>query len=64
FLRFTKENDPSFEQTLQEFPLMVDIVSSGITLNGSDIPVVTGLMPFLDEIDVNSPLPEPGTYCP
>jgi hypothetical protein len=43
---------------------MVDIVSSGITLNGSDIPVVTGLMPFLDEIDVNSPLPEPGTYCP
>ena len=35
FLRFTKENDPSFEQTLQEFPLMVEIVSSGITLAGS-----------------------------
>jgi len=64
FLRFTRENDPSFEQTLREFPLMVDIVSSGITLEGSDIPVVTGLMPFLDEIDVDAPLPEPGIYCP
>jgi hypothetical protein len=65
FLRFTKENDPSFEQTLREFPLMVDIVSSGITLaspDGSEIPVVTGLMPFLDEKDVDASLPEPGTY--
>ncbi|RPI35774.1 MAG: hypothetical protein EHM53_13430, partial [Methanoregulaceae archaeon] len=32
FLRFTRENDPSFEQTLQEFPLMVRIVSSGTVL--------------------------------
>ncbi len=62
FLRFTKENDPSFEKTLQEFPLMVDIVSSGTTLagpDGSDIPVVTGLMPFLDELDVDAPRTEP-----
>lgn len=67
FLRFTKENDPSFEQTMQEFPLMVEIVCSGTILagtEGSEIPVVTGLMPFLDELDVNAPLPEPGTYIP
>ena len=64
FLRFTRENDPSFEQTLQEFPLMVRIVSSGTALagpDGNDVPVVTGLMPFLDELDVEAPLPEPGT---
>ncbi len=67
FLRFTKENDPSFEQTLQEFPLMVEIVSSGITLAGtgdSAMPVVTGLMPFLDELDVDALPPEPGTRIP
>jgi hypothetical protein len=61
FLRFTRENDPSFEQTLQEFPLMVEIVSSGNTLAGTDscdVPVVTGLMPFLDELDVDAPPPE------
>jgi hypothetical protein len=63
FLRFTRENDPSFEQTLQEFPLMVEIVSSGELMAGPDgieVPVVTGLMPFLDEMDVNAPAPEPG----
>jgi hypothetical protein len=58
FLRFTRENDPSFEQTLQEFPLMVEIVSTGTTpagADGSNVPVVTGLMPFLDELDVDTP---------
>jgi hypothetical protein len=67
FLRFTKENDPSFEQTLQEYPLMVEIVSCGTTPAGTrdtDVPVVTGLMPFLDELDVGAPPPEPGTYLP
>jgi hypothetical protein len=67
FLRFTKENDPSFEQTLEEFPLMVEIVSTGTTLagtDGNDVPVVTGLMPFLDEMDVEAPPPEPGRYSP
>jgi hypothetical protein len=62
FLRFTRENDPSFEQTLREFPLMVEIISSGNTLtgtDGNDVPVVTGLMPFLDELDVDAPPPEP-----
>ncbi|MDD1684776.1 MAG: hypothetical protein LUQ19_02665 [Methanoregula sp.] len=65
FLRFTKENDPSFELTLREFPLMVEIVSSGTTragTDGNDVPVVTGLMPFLEEMDVDAPPPEPGTY--
>ena len=65
FLRFTRENDPSFEQTLQVFPLMVEIVSSGTTMagaDGRDVPVVTGLMPFLDELDVDAPAPEPGAY--
>jgi hypothetical protein len=63
FLRFTRENDPSFEQTLQEFPLNVDIISSCTPLPGSDgndPPVVIGLMPFLDELDVDAPPPEPG----
>jgi hypothetical protein len=58
FLRFTRENDPSFEQTLREFPLMVEIVSSGTLPAGSGetgVPVVTGLMPFLDEMDVDAP---------
>ena len=67
FLRFTKENDPSFEQTLQEFPLMVEIVSSGTTVagtDGSNVPVVTGLMPFLDELDVDALLPEPDAGYP
>ena len=29
FLRFTRENDPSFEQTMDAFPLMIEIVSVG-----------------------------------
>ena len=66
FLRFTRESDPSFEQTLQEFPLMVEIVSAGDLLAGTDsadVPVVTGVMPFLDELDVEAPVPEAG-YSP
>jgi len=60
FLRFTKENDPSFEQTLKEFPLMVEIVNAGETLpaaGGEPMPYVTGLMPFLDELDVDGEPP-------
>jgi hypothetical protein len=57
FLRFTRENDPSFSQTLNEFPLMIEIVTVGETPGagtGSAVPFVTGLMPFLDELDVDS----------
>jgi hypothetical protein len=58
FLRFTRENDPSFEQTMREFPLMIEIVSAGKILAGTDgstVPCITGLMPFLDELDVDKP---------
>ena len=60
FLTFTRENDPSFEQTLREFPLTVEIVNLGETGSEGDgrpVPYVTGLMPFLDELDVDSELP-------
>jgi len=62
FLTFTRENDPSFEQTMHEFPLMIEIVSAGERLAGPDkrpVLFATGLMPFLDELDVDAPLPVP-----
>jgi hypothetical protein len=60
FLRFTRENDPSFEQTMREFPLMVEIVATGEIKSpkeGRPVPCITGLMPFLDELDVDAPAP-------
>jgi len=57
FLRFTRENDPSFEQTLREFPLMIEIVGAGersAGTNGSPRPYLTGLMPFLEDLDVDA----------
>lgn len=62
FLRFTRENDPSFEQTMDAFPLMIEIVSVGERPSEKDnkpVLFVTGLMPFLDELDVDAPPPEP-----
>jgi hypothetical protein len=62
FLRFTKENDPSFEQTMREFPLMIEIVNIldiHTPLGGNPGPCITGLMPFLDELDVEA---EPKLY--
>jgi hypothetical protein len=67
FLRFTQENDPSFEQTLEEFPLMVTLVKTGSDLAGhgpSPSPYVTCLMPFLDELDLNAEQPQPGKVQP
>jgi len=61
FLRFTKDNDPSFEQTMREFPLMIQIVNTGTMQSPTDrtlIRYITGLMPFLDELNINEPLPE------
>jgi len=55
FLSFTRENDPSFSRTLDEFPMMIEIASVGEEpdpANGLPVPVITGLMPFLDEFDV------------
>ena len=57
FLRFTRENDPSFEQTLREFPLVIEIVNAGdmeSPVQGTSVRFITGIMPFLDELDVDS----------
>jgi len=61
FLRFTRDNDPSFEQTMREFPLMIQIVNSGTIQSpkdGTRTHYITGLMPFLDELNIDEPLPE------
>ena len=62
FLKFTRENDPSFEQTMRELPLMIEVVTVGKTRlkNGKIVPYVAGLMPFLDELDVDAPPPQSG----
>jgi hypothetical protein len=60
FLAFTRENDPSFEQTMREFPLLIEIVTVGETRSGKErktVPYIAGLMPFLDELDVDAPPP-------
>jgi hypothetical protein len=61
FLRFTRDNDPSFEQTMREFPLIIQIVNTGTMQSPKDGTLthyITGLMPFLDELNINEPLPE------
>jgi len=63
FLRFTQENDPSFTRTMEEFPLMVEVVTTGETTPAGASkaePYVSCLMPFLDELDVDAELPQPG----
>jgi hypothetical protein len=63
FLKFTRENDPSFEQTMREFPLIIEIVTVGETRmkeGGKTVPYIAGLMPFLDELDVDAPPPQSG----
>jgi len=62
FLKFTSENDPSFEQTMLELPLMIEIVTVGEnrTKEGGTVPYIAGLMPFLDELDVDAPPPQSG----
>jgi hypothetical protein len=62
-LKFTRENDPSFELTMREFPLMLKIVTVGETRmkdGGKTVPYIAGLMPFLDELDVDAPPPQSG----
>ena len=57
FLRFTRENDPSFEQTLREFPLVIEIVNTGnleSPARGTPVRFIAGIMPFLNELDVDS----------
>ncbi|MGB7787511.1 hypothetical protein [Methanoregula sp.] len=65
FLRFTQENDPSFEQTMEEFPLMVEIITIGeaaLDTSTTPVPYVTCLMPFLDELDFSAESPRPGLH--
>jgi hypothetical protein len=65
FLRFTQENDPSFEQTMDEFPLMVGIIAIGEAPLGNStasVPYVTCLMPFLEELDFSTGSPQPGVH--
>jgi hypothetical protein len=55
FLSFTRENDPSFARTLDEFPMMIEVASvreEPDPVTGGSMPVIAGLMPFLDEFDV------------
>ena len=57
FLRFTRENDPSFERTMREFPLVIEIVNMGEMQSkqyGTPVRFIAGLMPFLDEMDVDT----------
>jgi hypothetical protein len=57
FLRFTRENDPSFEQTMRELPLMIEVVTIGERQSsdrGTTNLYISGLMPFLDELDVDA----------
>ena len=61
FIKFGSENDPSFMSRLKEFPLMISIIEVSERRDGSSvIPYIKGLMPFLDEFDVDAE-PE-GTY--
>jgi hypothetical protein len=65
FLRFTQENDPSFEQTMDEFPLVVEIITIGeasLDNKAAPVPYVTCLMPFIDELDFSAEPPQPGIH--
>jgi hypothetical protein len=61
FLSFTRENDPSFAQTLRDFPLIIEIIAVGEMRSADDgtlLPFVSGLMPFLEELDVDAEPPQ------
>ncbi|WFN35087.1 hypothetical protein L1S32_02915 [Methanogenium sp. S4BF] len=55
FIKFGSENDPTFPARLQEFPLMITVIEVAERREGSRvIPYIKGLMPFLDEFDVDA----------
>jgi len=55
FIKFGSENDPSFMSRLKEFPLMISIIEVSERRDGSSvIPYIKGMMPFLDEFDVDA----------
>ncbi|WAI00918.1 hypothetical protein [Methanogenium organophilum] len=55
FIAFASENDPSFPSRLKEFPMMIQVIEVGERTEGSHvIPYIKGLMPFLDDFDVDA----------
>lgn len=55
FIAFGTENDPTFPARLQEFPLMITVIEVAERQTDSRvIPYIKGLMPFVDEFDVNA----------
>jgi hypothetical protein len=55
FIAFGTENDPTFSARLEEFPLMITVIEVGERRTDSGvIPYIKGLMPFVDEFDVDA----------
>ncbi|MBN1431221.1 MAG: hypothetical protein JW931_00435 [Methanomicrobiaceae archaeon] len=55
FIQFGIENDPTFKSRLDEFPLMIRIISTGeMESENKKVRYVKGLMPFLDDFDVDA----------
>jgi len=55
FLRFATGSDPLFYSYLDELPLVIEILAYGEfqTEDGEVVSYVKGLMPFLDELDMD-----------
>jgi len=51
FLDFARESDPTFAQRLIDFPLLIQVVGIGMLSDSKKTPYLTGLMPFVDEIE-------------
>lgn len=51
FLGFAGESDPTFAQRLVDFPLMIEVIGIGQISDREKTPFLTGLMPFVDEIE-------------
>lgn len=51
FLGFAGESDPTFAQRLVDFPLMIQVIGIGQLSDKEKTPFLTGLMPFVDEIE-------------
>lgn len=54
FIRFATESDPLFARRLDELPLIIEIVAYEEVREGEggSVPSIKGLMPFLDELEV------------
>lgn len=61
FLKFATESDPLFSRRLEELPLMIKIVAYGKieTDEEGSVTYVKGLMPFLDELDIEDTIQAP-----